>query len=155
MAIDEAGADLSARTSSGTIRIGAAKGRVSANNSGGGIKLGQAQGSVEAETSSGDISAGFSGLPTGDSRLQVSGGGIQIALPQNAALDLDAHANGGKVASELPVTVTVHDSRNSGSLQGKINGGGPKLLLRTSSGDIRLKKAAPADTPVEAEAPEK
>ncbi len=154
LVIGEAGANVAARTSSGSIRVAAVHGKVVAHNSGGDVKIGQAQGAVEAETSSGEISVAFTRVPKADCRLQVSGGGITATFPQNSSLNLDAHSSGGEVITELPVTVTVQGARNSGSLQGKINGGGPAIVLRASSGDIRLKKSAAAETPVEAEAPE-
>jgi len=155
LVIGEAGGDLAARTSSGSIRVGAVHGKVAARNSGGNIKIGQAHGKVEAETSSGEISVSFSRPPKANCRLQVSGGGINVTLPQNAPLDLDAHSSGGEVISELPVTVTVQGAPKPASLQGKINGGGPALVLRASSGDIHLKKSAASENPAEAEALEK
>jgi len=45
---------------------------------------------------------------------------------------------GGRVTTELPVTVQVELSTTT--LQAKINAGGPKLMLRTSGGDIRVGK---------------
>ncbi len=153
--VGEAAGDLAARTSSGSIQVGAVHGKVTANNSGGNIKIGQVQDVIEAETSSGDINVAFSRPPKAECRLQVSGGGINVTLPPNAPLDLDAHSSGGRVISEFPVTLTVQGTQKSGSLQGKMNGGGPALVLRASSGDIRLKKSAASATPVEAEDPEK
>jgi len=38
------------------------------------------------------------------------------------------------------LALTVSGSQNPSSLRGSINHGGPRLLLRTSGGDIRLTK---------------
>jgi hypothetical protein len=42
------------------------------------------------------------------------------------------------VESDVPVTIL--GKQNDSSLNGKLNGGGPKLVLRSSGGDIRLQK---------------
>lgn len=137
--IEEAGAQVNARTSSGSIAIKVARGRAELRDSGGDIKIEQAHAAVQANTSSGTIAVGFVAPPTEPCRLEVSGGGISVVLPKSAAVDLDAKTSGGKAESELPVTTTVQGQSRSGVLQGKINGGGPLLFLRASSGNIRLR----------------
>ena len=139
--MDEAGGDSSLRTSSGSILVALAKGKVEARNSGGKIAVSDARDVVQAETSSGDITVNFSAAPNADCRLVVSGGGITVGLPRSAALNLDAHSSGGKIVTEVPVTVAVQGEQKHGVLQGKLNGGGPALMLRSSSGDIRLRES--------------
>jgi DUF4097 and DUF4098 domain-containing protein YvlB len=153
ISIGEAGAESFLGTSSGTIRIGLAKGKVEAKNSGGSIEVKEAREVVLADTSSGDITAGFSASPAGNCHLSVAGGGIRLALPQSSSLDLDAKASGGEVMSELSVATEHKSPAQSGTLQGKINGGGPTLTLRASSGDIRLKQFVSTGTSAEAEDP--
>ena len=53
-------------------------------------------------------------------------------------LNLDAETSAGSVSSDLPVTVSGIKDR--GSLQGTINSGGPRLVLRSSGGGIRINK---------------
>ena len=45
---------------------------------------------------------------------------------------------GGTVDSKLPVTVV--GKQKDGMLEGKINGGGPNLALKTSGGNIQVLK---------------
>jgi hypothetical protein len=59
-------------------------------------------------------------------------------LPRSAGVDVDAHASGGRVTSAFPVTETDPAKKKQGGMAGKINGGGPALFLRASSGDIRI-----------------
>jgi len=115
---------------------------VSAKNSGGAVHLGEIHGDVVAQTSSGSIIVGFGLQPQADSQLEVSGGDINVALPRGVAIDLAAESSGGKVISAIPITMTVSGVPKPGVLRGKINGGGPRLNLRTSSGDIRLNESA-------------
>lgn len=149
--IGQAGGESVVRTSSGSIQIGFAKGKLQVNNSGGKIEVADAQDVVLAKTSSGHIGVSFSTTPKAACRLDVSGGSINVALPKSAAVNLDAKASGGKVASELAVTTTGSNEKQAGMLQGTLNGGGPAITLRSSSGDIYLKQSAA----IAAESPEK
>jgi len=98
---------------------------------------------VLAETSSGPINVSFAVAPMAECRLQVSGGGIKVMLPKTAAVDVDARSSGGRVLTELPVTPRAAPSESIfGVLQGQINGGGPAVILRASSGDIHLGRSA-------------
>jgi DUF4097 and DUF4098 domain-containing protein YvlB len=150
--IAEAGGSVAARTTSGAIKIQAVQGKLEAHNSGGSIQVKEAHDAVAAETSSGDVSVSFSTVPRSESHLSASGGGIKVALPKSAALDLDARSSGGEVVTD---TFVVAGEKKSGSVQGKINGGGPSLILRSSSGDIRLRASAETSHPTELEDPAK
>ncbi|MBV9494481.1 MAG: DUF4097 family beta strand repeat protein [Acidobacteria bacterium] len=136
--IDQANGIIEARTSGGDVEIRRAGANVFARSSGGGIRIDDAYGAVDASTSGGSIQARFSRQPTGDSRLVTSGGGISVTLPANIAADLDAHTSGGDIDSSIPVQVLGKQSEDS--LVGKVNGGGPKLYVRTSGGGITFKR---------------
>lgn len=128
---------VEARTSGGSITLARIRGSVFARTSGGGITIDDATGSVDASTSGGSIRAQLSGQLTADSSLSTSGGSVIVSLAPNVAVDLDARASGGGVHTELPIT--IQGRQEDDELQGKINGGGPKLTLRTSGGGIRVK----------------
>ncbi|HUP59921.1 MAG TPA: DUF4097 family beta strand repeat-containing protein [Thermoanaerobaculia bacterium] len=128
---------VEARTSGGSITIARVDGDVFARTSGGGIRIEDATGKIDATTSGGSIHANLSRQPRGDSRLSTSGGGVTVTLASGIAVDLDARASGGGVRSDVPITVM--GKQDDDSLHGEINGGGPKLVLRTSGGGIRVK----------------
>ena len=134
---DVAGA-IQAKTSGGSIEIHHAGGDLNARTSGGGITIDEALGTVDAYTSGGSIRVRLAQQPRADSRLSTSGGGIIVSIAPNVAVDLDAHTSGGDVDTDVPVTLL--GKQNDSSLEGKINGGGPKLVLRSSGGDIRVRK---------------
>jgi DUF4097 and DUF4098 domain-containing protein YvlB len=111
-----------------------------AKTSGGSITIEDAQDTVTAETSAGGITATFSSQPTGDCKLRTSGGNITVKLDSELSFDLDAKTSGGSVSTEIPVaTVVTGEARNEG-LKGKINSGGKALLLRTSAGNVTIRK---------------
>ena len=70
--------------------------------------------------------------------IPTSGGNIVVSLAPNVSVDVDAHTSGGDVDTDVPVTLL--GKQDDSSIQGKINGGGPKLVLRSSGGNIRLRK---------------
>lgn len=128
---------VEAKTSGGSIKLARINGSVVARTSGGGIRIEDAAGSVDARTSGGSIHAQISRQPNGDSTLSTSGGGVIVTLAPSIAVDLDAHASGGGVSSDVPVT--VQGRQDDDSIRGKINGGGPTLKLRSSGGGVRVK----------------
>ncbi|MBI2929744.1 MAG: DUF4097 family beta strand repeat protein [Verrucomicrobia bacterium] len=138
--VEEAGGELVVETSSGSIVIGKANGPVTARNSGGDIRVAEVRGNIHARTSSGTITSVLAAQLQGDCRLEVLGGDIKLSLADTVAVNLNAQSRGGRVTSELPVTTTVQGEPKAGALQGKINGGGPALVLHAGSGNVQLKK---------------
>ena len=156
ISIRSASGDVVAHTSGGSIEIGDARGRVEARSSGGsieldrvsgdanirtsggGIRIDETSGAVDAHTSGGSITARFTQTPRGDSRLVTSGGSVNVALAPGVSATIDAHSSGGGVDSDIPITVM--GKQKDDSLNGTINGGGPKLVLRSSGGGVSLTK---------------
>jgi len=129
---------LDVETSGGGITVGSTQGDVRARTSGGSIDISETYGSVQAETSGGGISATFRKNPIKDCSLETSGGGIKVAGPADLHVDLDAETSGGRVSTDFPVTLTGEIDPQH--LVAALNGGGPRLILRTSGGGIRVQK---------------
>ena len=135
--VGETSGPVDVRTSGGSISVARARGGLIAKTSGGSIVIEDTAGAVDAATSGGFIRAQLSGPIGADSRLVTSGGSVTVSLAPNVAVDLDARSSGGGVSSDLPITVQGKIDDNE--LRGKINGGGPKLTLRSSGGGIKVK----------------
>ena len=73
--------------------------------------------------------------------MRTSGGGITLTLIPDIAVDLEAKTSGGHVSTDFEVESTIQGKVPKNRLEGRINGGGPLLKLRTSGGSIRLQKA--------------
>jgi DUF4097 and DUF4098 domain-containing protein YvlB len=136
VSIGEVDGNVIAQTSGGSISIARATGRVVAETSGGDIEVEEVRGAIEATTSGGSVTARISRQPQGNSRLETSGGNVAVFLADTIGVNVDAETSGGRVTTELPVTAQGELSETT--LQAKINNGGPKLILRTSGGDIHL-----------------
>lgn len=127
-------------TSAGSIGVKSARGALHAVTSGGSITIDEAHDIVNADTSAGSINATFVSQPPGDCKLTTAGGSITLKMDSELAFELDARTSGGKVTTEIPVATTVSGSGASSSLKGKLNGGGKALVLRTSAGNINIRR---------------
>jgi len=138
ISIGDVSGNVDAYTSGGSVSIEKAGGSVTARTSGGSINVDEVMGAIDAQTTGGSVTAHISRQPKGPCRLTTSGGTVTVYLADDIDLNIDASTSGGKVESDLPVT--VQGSMKKNSMQGKINGGGPELYLRTSGGNILLKE---------------
>ncbi len=73
--------------------------------------------------------------PEGD--LETSGGAIEAEFDEKARLNLEAETSGGRVRVEDDIQIT--GSITSNRVEGRINGGGPSLRLKTSGGNVRVR----------------
>ncbi len=137
ISIGQAEGRVSARTSGGSIRIEQSLGPVEAHTSGGGIHVEEVMGAINASTSGGGITAHISRQPEADCRLSTSGGSVEVYLNSTLRLDLDARSSGGRVSTELETSSRSETSKSR--LTAELNGGGPRLVLRTSGGPIRIR----------------
>lgn len=135
--IENAYGPVNAQTSAGDLRINTVKGSVFGRTSAGDISLTNCQGKVDAKTSAGDIRAAASTQPQHEWNLQTSAGDIVFTLISNLAAEIDAQTSVGSISSDFRVSGTQIRKKR---VRGSINGGGKLLKLRTSVGDIRLKK---------------
>jgi DUF4097 and DUF4098 domain-containing protein YvlB len=126
---------VEANTSGGSITLGRIQGDVDVQTSGGAIRVDEVAGNIDAYTSGGSINAKISKQPSYDCRLRTSGGSVTVYLAPQIAVDLEASTSGGRVNSEFDVDGLVKKQK----IRGKINGGGPKLELKTSGGSVRIK----------------
>ena len=129
---------LSVDTSGGNVTVLNRVGDTKVECSGGKLRLGNISGKLSAETSGGSVSAILPSPVAGDVRLETSGGSITVVTPANAALTIDAETSAGSVRSDLPI---ANMERDDDSLKGTINGGGTKLVLRSSAGSINIVSA--------------
>ena len=133
--------ELEAETAGGSISAGDVEGKVRANTAGGSINIASAKGSIQAHTSGGSISAKFAAQPNEDSSFETSGGSVSVAFAPGIRANVEAESSSGRVISEFD-EVRSNDSRWRGEARGAINGGGPRVRISTSSGSVRLSRAA-------------
>ncbi len=113
-------------------------GSVQVRTGSGNIRLRGVNGALRVEAGSGDVEA--EGSQAGTWELRTGSGNVEVRLPSDAAFDLDATTSSGELVVDHPVTMTVQgDVRGSRrSVNGKVRGGGPQVLIHTGSGDVHL-----------------
>ena len=96
------------------------------------LELKTGDGSVEVRASAGSsLNAGW--------RLETGDGSVSLEVPGDLAADVDLHTSDGHIDLDMPVTTSGKLRENE--IQGKLNGGGNSLVIRTGDGSIHLKKA--------------
>ena len=143
--------------SGGDIHVGDLIGTVSAEALGGNLYLGEIQGevwgktgvsgnitlkgcqsSVNLTTAMGNIHTAIITQPQHPWTLHASmEGEIDVTLPPDIAIDVDVQTP-GKISSDFSIQFPGNIKENR--LKETLNGGGPLLTLRSSAGDIRLKR---------------
>jgi DUF4097 and DUF4098 domain-containing protein YvlB len=151
--------NVNLRTGDGKIEIAGLKGAMDLHTGDGSENLDNVDGKLRASTGDGHIKA--SGrfdeleLKTGDGtvevragsgsslnagwRLETGDGSVSLEVPGDLAADVDLHTSDGHIDLDMPVTTSGKIRQNE--IQGKLNGGGNLLMIRTGDGSIHLRKA--------------
>jgi hypothetical protein len=151
--------NVNLRTGDGKIDLAGLKGAMDLHTGDGSENLDNVDGKLRASTGDGHIKA--SGrfdeleLKTGDGsvevragagsslnagwRLETGDGSGSLEVPGDLAADVDLHTSDGHIELDMPVTTSGKIRQNE--IQGKLNGGGNLLMIRTGDGSIRLRKA--------------
>ena len=156
--------DLTISTAAGDIRGGAIAGSVNADTAGGDIRFEKVAGNFDAKTAGGDVIAQTAGgsvratTAGGDVRIGVlsrelrggivihdGGGDVSLTVPADLKAEVDLEVTGAEddetaIRTDFP-GLTVTRRPDGQRVTGTINGGGEKIVVRTSSGTIRLRKA--------------
>src|SRR5438874_883345 len=147
--LGEISGDVTTETGGGSIKVNSAGGPVKAETGGGGIELWGVP-SVHVQTGAGPIIAKFVGShgQRNDSMLETGVGDITIYLVPNINMTVRASieaSTGHSIKSDFPEIRVSSEGGQWGpkqvSAEGSLNGGGPVLKLRTSMGNIYIRRA--------------
>lgn len=131
------GGPVRASTGSGDVHLEqSAPGDVKVSTGSGDVEVFGVRGAVRVSTGSGDVTA--DGNPSGEWELETSSGEVTVRLPAGAAFDLEARTSSGSIYIAETHKLLVSGKINPRRIRGKVRGGGVKLALSTSSGDIRI-----------------
>jgi DUF4097 and DUF4098 domain-containing protein YvlB len=147
--LGDIGGGAEMETGGGSIRLSSAKGPVRAETGGGSIELNGVP-SARAETAAGGIIAKFVATSgeRNDSELETSAGDITVYLAPNLNISVRASievANGHEIRTDFPDIRVTTEGGDYGpktvTAEGSLNGGGPVLKVRTTTGDISFRRA--------------
>jgi DUF4097 and DUF4098 domain-containing protein YvlB len=136
-----------ASTAGGSIAVDGSKGPVRASTSGGSIEVRDARAGVTAKTSGGSVTAELNVAKGADAttELETAGGDVTVYIPDNLSVTIEARirrTKGGKYAihSDFPIPGGIELTGDKARATLELGGGGDRIRLRTSQGDIYIKK---------------
>jgi len=124
------------KTQNGEVRMENLQGRLTASSTNGGVIGSGLSGSVDASTVNGGIQMDLTAV-TGDTRLVTVNGGIRLTLAKDVSAEFEAGVvNGGVLVQEgFPLAA---DERTRQRVAGRINKGGPRIVVQTTNGGVRV-----------------
>jgi DUF4097 and DUF4098 domain-containing protein YvlB len=146
--LGDIGGPADIETGGGSIHLASAKGRVGANSGAGTIEL-YGVPSARVETGAGGIVVKLvnTGSDRTDSMLETSAGDITVYIAPDVAVSVRASVelgNGHRISSDFPDIHIRTEGDGYGpktlTAEGKLNGGGPLLKVRTTTGDICFRR---------------
>jgi DUF4097 and DUF4098 domain-containing protein YvlB len=146
--LGDIGGPADIETGGGSIHLTSARGRVGANTGAGSIEL-YGVPSARVETGAGGITVKLinSGAERSDSVLETSAGDITVYIAADVAISVRASVdlgNGHHIMSDFSDIHIDSEGDKWGprtlNAEGKLNGGGPVLKVRTTTGDIWFKR---------------
>ena len=155
--IDSARRGGAIQTNGGTIRLLYTSGPTRLYSGGGDIHVRQAAASVEAITESGDIAIAVDAtLKTQKVDAKTSKGNIMLNVSPQFGADIEAtiltsDPDADQILSDIP-GLSISREQVAGKTRvhatGKLNGGGEKIVLQATDGDIRISTGPVAPTVV-------
>lgn len=145
IAITACTGEIDVKTETANITVGRAGGRTVLASRGGYIEVQRAAGEVVVRGDGSDAQVGFVSPIREPADLSLSGGSLVMELESNAAGTLDLRASRlGRVnlRGNLPMEVQSGGVGKS-TLRSTVNGGGPRLLARTSGGNVWVRAVEP------------
>lgn len=129
--------DVRFSTVNGGIELSGLKGRITAETTNGGVKAHDVSGAIDASTTNGGVEVELAKVAESGVKLGCTNGGIELKLPSDAKATISARITNGGINTDGVNIETVGDvSRRR--LEGRMNGGGPRIDLEGTNGGIRI-----------------
>jgi hypothetical protein len=139
----------------GNIEVTNVRGELEVNNVNKDIALFNISGSVVANTVNGDVTVTFISVdPDAPMAFSTLNGDISVTLPSATKANLKLKSDNGDVFSDFDIDIDksqprINKTSEAGMykiqkddwIYGKINGGGPEILMKNMMGEIYVKKA--------------
>ena len=138
-----------AETNAGSVRLASAQGSVRVITGGGTVELLKVGQSAQVETGAGAITVQFVAERSHfkDSFLHTAAGNVVVYLPTNLGVSVHAStelASGKGITSAFPGLAITSEGGSYGPksmyAEGELNGGGPILRVRTTIGQIDIRR---------------
>jgi DUF4097 and DUF4098 domain-containing protein YvlB len=140
----------------GEVTVENVTGELEVNNVNDKITLTNISGSVVANTVNGDVNVTFKSVdPKASMAFSTLNGDVNVTLPADTKANLKLKSDNGDVFSDFDIDIDktpskvdktnepgMYKIKKDDWVYGKINGGGPEMMMKNMQGDIYVKKAA-------------
>ena len=129
-----------ARSTNGNISVEGMSAEVDAGTTNGNVFVRTSGGTVNASTTNGSVNAALGRL-TGDQPMHFTStnGSVTVFAPPSLSADLEMSTVNGGLTTEFPLTVSGRFM--SRSIRGTLGQGGRSIIVRTTNGDVALKRS--------------
>ena len=135
------------RSGGGNLEIEGGRGRTAVKTGGGNVALSRLMGSVDVNTGGGSVTVDLTPEGTASSNVESKGGDITFRLPENAKATIEVTLNIRRyerkkysVRSDFKPEKFEKDEDGNVSATYTLNGGGQKITLETTDGDIEVRR---------------
>lgn len=126
---------VEASTTNGDVDVSAVRGSLHARTTNGEVRLARIEGSANASTTNGGVAVEMASLPErGAMQLGTTNGNIQLTLPREVHALMEAETTNGRV--NINYELATQGMITSKSIRGTIGGGGVRISLETTNGNI-------------------
>ncbi len=138
---EDVGGRLTVRARGSAIRASAIRGALDIQTSMKEVLASDFAGACTIANEYGGISVSAQTLGKGNVSLRNRTGGIDLHLPEGAALEIDAIARSGRIESDHPELKFIQTDAGNGKLRARLRTGGPKIYAETENSNIRIFRA--------------
>jgi hypothetical protein len=133
--------DIHLRAGDGAIEGRGLDGRLDATTGDGHVNIQGRFDSLNIKTGDGNVTARANGgsKVVNTWNIHTGDGSVDLELPGELQANIDAGTHDGHISLDIPVT--VEGTFSSSRINGKMNGGGSPIIVRTGDGSIHLNKS--------------
>lgn len=150
ISVEDVSGSASMETYGGHLNLEGASGNVKAKTSGGHISLENITGSIDASTNGGHVNAQLDPDDNSVSSLSTSGGHMNLDIPSSAKATIEVFVENDNIEFEDPKEILKSDfpaekfdvNKEAGEINAvyKLNGGGAKIKLDCTGGNVKISK---------------
>jgi hypothetical protein len=131
-----AGVNVRLNNQNGSLDASGLKGTLTIETGNGSVKGRDLSGPVEASATNGTVRLDMAAVASGGIKAETVNGAVTLSIPSSAKADVQATCvNGGVSVEGLKLDGPETTRRR---VEGRLNGGGPKVVLETTNGGIKL-----------------
>ncbi|HBF36681.1 MAG TPA: hypothetical protein DDW50_05110 [Firmicutes bacterium] len=133
--IDSVMGNADIHSNAGQVEIKKVNGSSTIHCNAGNVNLAECEGPITAELRAGNLNIHFTKVSS-NCDLDLAAGNLKLSLPANARFTIAAESSMGNIDSDFALTTKKEYTRATAN--GEVNGGGPLIRIRNSSGNIKL-----------------